>query len=88
MESELIRSDVRTHNSFQVPTIIPELRRQERPKYLITSEQLEYLISLRNEISALLGVSHMTLYRRRREFGMLFVSDTLLSISNNQLGKF
>ena len=85
---ELIRSDVRTHNSFQVPTIISEPRGRGRPKYLITSEQLEYLVSLRfswNEISALLGVSRMTLYRRRREFGMLFVSDTLPSISNNQL---
>jgi len=45
-----------------------------RPAFSVEKNQLEYLRSLRfswTEISDLLGVSRMTVYRRRREFGML-----------------
>ncbi len=79
-----VRMDSRTSSTtYQVPMI--RSGRRGRPKYLITDEQLNYLISLEfswNDISALLGISRMTLYRRRREFGLL--TDTR-GIANDQL---
>lgn len=45
-----------------------------RPKFDITLDQLEYLRSLSfswKEIASMLGVSRMTIYRRRLEYGML-----------------
>ena len=65
-----MRMDICT--AYQVPVI--RSGRRGRPKYLITNEQLDYLLSLEftgSDISALLGVSRMTLYRRRRELGLL-----------------
>ena len=44
-----------------------------RPPFIVAKEQLEYLRSLSfswTDIALLLGVSRMTLYRRRQEFGM------------------
>ena len=44
-----------------------------RPPSIVAKEQLEYLCSLSfswTDIALLLGVSRMTLYRRRQEFGM------------------
>ena len=48
--------------------------RRGRPAFGIASSQLEYLHSLGftwTEMAALFGVSSMTLYRRRHQFGML-----------------
>ena len=48
--------------------------RRGRPSFDISRHQLEYLSSLSftwTHIAALLGVSRMTVYRRRAEFGML-----------------
>ena len=45
-----------------------------RPRFLISRDQLEYLRSLSftwTEIATLIGVSRMTIFRRRQEFGML-----------------
>ena len=45
-----------------------------RPRFCITQSQLQYLKSLAftwSEIASILGVSRMTLYRRRVEYGML-----------------
>jgi len=45
-----------------------------RPRFSILKEQLEFLRSLCftwSEIAQLIGVSRMTIYRRREEFGML-----------------
>ncbi len=56
------------------------------PPYLIRKEQLEYLRSLSFswvDISKLLMVSRMTLYRRRVEFGIVRISN--LSISDPEL---
>lgn len=55
-----------------------------RPRFLISRNQLEYLRSLSftwSQISSLLGVSRMTIYRRREEFGMLDEQTTELSDS-------
>jgi len=45
-----------------------------RPRLGIGRDQLEYFVSLSFNwtwIAAILGVSRMTVYRRRQEFGML-----------------
>ena len=55
-----------------------------RPHRVITQEQLEYLRYMKfswTQISKLLGVSRMTVYRRRRDLGNL-QSDHGLSISD------
>ena len=53
-----------------------------RPKFEITSDQLDYLRSLSfswTEISHLIGVSRMTIYRRRVEYGMMDETSRTLS---------
>lgn len=72
--------------AYQVPSSPPLPHARGRPQYVISQDQLEYLHSLGfkwTEISALLGVSRMTLYRRRREYGML--EDSTRPISNSEL---
>ena len=65
--------------SYSAPSI--HTSRRGRPKFDITREQLEYLSSMSFtwvQIARILGVSHMTIYRRRVEFRMLHsVSGTL-----------
>ena len=49
-------------------------RQRGRPPYLITEGQLRFLRELHFtwvEIGRLLGVSRMTLFRRRRDLGMV-----------------
>ena len=56
------------------------------PSLIITHDQLEYLAYLSftwTDVAILLGVSHMTLYRRRREFGLL--QSTSRTPSNDEL---
>ena len=58
--------------AYRAPLL--RLPRRGRPAFDISQEQLEYLASLSfnwSQIAALLGVSRMTIYRRRSEFGML-----------------
>lgn len=53
---------------------IHHARRRGRPKFHITSDQLQYLRSLSfswTAISSLLCVSRMTVYRRRKAYGLL-----------------
>jgi len=57
-----------------------------RPRFIVLKDQLEYLHSLSftwTEIASLLGVSRMTLYRRRQEFGLL--DDPTRTISDTEL---
>ncbi len=68
----------------RVPPITGNGRRG-RPKFDITQEQIEYLRYLSfswTSISSLLGVSRMTLYRRKREFG---ISATNFSMTDSEL---
>ena len=59
--------------------------RPGRPRFEITREQLEYLSSMSfswSHIAELLGVSRMTIYRRRVEFGLLDNPTTPISDSD------
>lgn len=70
--------------SYHLPTIRTE--RRGRPRFDIGMDQLVYLSSLNfswNSISLIMGVSRMTIYRRRREFNML--GDASQHISDAQL---
>ena len=72
-----------TNNAYSVPAIVS--RGRGRPRFEISRDQLEYLSSLNftwTEISSILGVSRMTVYRRRQEFGLLEVGER---ISNGDL---
>ena len=56
-----------------------------RPKFNITKDQLEYMSSMSfswSQVAALLGVSRMTVYRRRVEFGLLFNPEASISDSD------
>ena len=55
-----------------------------RPRFLVAKEQLEYLHSLGftwTDVAHLIGVSRMTVYRRREEYGMLDEPITVISDS-------
>ena len=57
-----------------------------RPRFKITQHQLHYLRALMfswSSIASLLGVSRMTVYRRRQEYGMIV--EPSRSLSNEQL---
>lgn len=56
-----------------------------KPSFDISREQLQYLRSMTFtwvQKSAILGVSHMTIYRRRQEHGMIEIQAvTLLTVN-------
>ena len=57
-----------------------------RPRFIITQHQLHYLRSQMfswSSIASLIGVSRMTMYRRRQEYGM--VVEPSRSLNNEQL---
>ena len=61
---------------------------QGRPRFDISKDQLEYLSSLSfswTDIAAILGVSRMTIYRRRQEFNLPTRRDTLSDTELRQL---
>ena len=60
-------------NAYSAPQLYA-VGRRGRPRFEVTRDQLEYLASLSftwTQTAAMLGVSRMTVYRRRQEFGML-----------------
>ena len=67
----------------------PRLRQgRGRPQVIISQEQLQYLRSMNfswTQISDLLGVSRMTLYRRRRDLGLLEFDEPRRNVSDNEL---
>lgn len=63
--------------SYTAPVAVSSL--PGRPRFDISKEQLEYLHSMSFtwvQIADLLGVSRMTIYRRRREFGLTEIAST------------
>lgn len=70
MDSDLVAGELEMER-FQVARVIDG---RGRPRAVVTQEQLEYLRSMNfswTHIAELLGVSRMTIYRRRRGFGTL-----------------
>ena len=64
---------IRFNFHYQAPTA-SEIATLDRPRFEITRAQLDYLRSLSfswTEIAHLLGVSRMTVYRRRVEYGLM-----------------
>lgn len=64
--------DVLSDSSYRSPTL--QTGQRGRPRFGVSVEQLEYLASLSfswSKIAKMLGISRMTLYRRRVQFGML-----------------
>lgn len=62
--------------------------RRGRPKFQISREQLEYLSSMSFtwiDIASLLGISRMTIYRRRVEYGMLLQGNEISDVMLNTL---
>lgn len=83
---KLMQTDAIGTNAYQAPVMQPRPHAQGRPRYLISQNQLEHLSSMGfswTEISSLLGVSRMTIYRRCREYGML--EDAVQTLSYAQL---
>ena len=73
--------------SYQAP-LQPHSAAPGHPRFRITREQLEYLRSLSfswTDIPRLLGVSRMTIHRRRDEYGLL--SEPAQAITDAQLGQ-
>ena len=71
-----------TDYSYQAPTQHDLFPSPGRPQFHIPREQLEYLHSLYftwTDIANILGVSRMTIYRRRAEYGLIFDSSTSVS---------
>lgn len=61
------------HSSVAYRATVEATSRRGRPRFEVSSDQIEYLRSLCfswTDISSLLGISRMTLYRRRQEFGL------------------
>ena len=70
------------HFAYCAPIATVTVGRRGRPRFEIGREQLEYLSSLGftwTNIANLLGVSRMTLYRRRRECGLLLDPENTLT---------
>ena len=72
--------------NYHAPSLL--LQGQGHPRRIIEIEHLEYLRSVNfswTQISSLLGISRMMVYRRRRDFGMLDRSSNSVNISNTEL---
>ena len=73
---------------YRAPYVTPETTGIGRPRFDITSNQLDYLRSLSfswTEIAHLLGVSRMAIYRRRVEYGLM--DETSRTLSDGDLSE-
>ncbi len=69
-------------NMYSAPSVSATHRRPGRPKFDISCDQLEYLSSMSftwEQIASMLGVSRMTVYRRRIEYGLTSTSGSRLT---------
>ena len=69
--------------SYRAPVV--HIRARGRPRFDINESQLEYLASLSfswTQIASLLGVSRMTIYRRRVEFNMTEIGTRIHNFSD------
>ena len=72
--------------SYRAPVQVSSRRSRGRPRFSVSKEQLLYLSSLSfswTDISHMLGISRMTVYRRRIEYGLS--RDTSNNLSDEQL---
>ena len=79
LESNLSAS---TTSSYQAP--VEDASGPGRPRFSITREQLQYLSSMSfswTQIADILGVSRMTIYRRRVEFGLVHTANRTMTDS-------
>ena len=72
----------RSSSAYQAPLQHASHLRPGRRRFSITKEQLEYLHFSWTEIARILGVSRMTVHRRRAEYGMLSNPSQLCLIAN------
>ena len=71
---------------YRAQSVVPPYMRRGRPHFVISKEQLVYSSSMSfswTDISRMLGVSRMTVYRRRVEYDL--VHDPSATISDAQL---
>ena len=61
----------RLSHSLKYQAILSQSTSKGRPRFLIPKEQLRSLYFTWSEIAQLIGVSRMTIYRRRKEFNMV-----------------
>ena len=76
----LNHSHIRTNSSYNVPLVHTSER--GRPRFDISRQQLQYLCSMSftwTQIAEILGVSPMTIYRRRQEWALTEEPSRLLS---------
>ena len=69
---EVLQSHTTSAVSYRAVNVVSHQR--GRPRFEITKEQLLFLSSLSftwSDIASLLGVSRMTIYRRRQEYDLL-----------------
>lgn len=70
---------------YLAPTVLVAHRRRGRPRFDISHDQLEYLSSMSfswTQVASMLGVSRMTIYRRRMEYG---IASPRNSLSDDEL---
>ena len=75
-------------SAYYVPVVASEGRGRGRPRFDIGRDQLEYLSSLNftwTAIASMMGVSRMTIYRRRQEFNMLEVGEAISDVDLHSL---
>ena len=68
------QNSIEERSATQYSVAVEHTQQKGRPRFSITREQLEYLRSLSftwDTIASMLGVSRMTIYRRRQEYGLL-----------------
>ena len=78
---QLDHQSIRQHTRYQASSLVTG--HSGRPRFDISKEQLEYLSSLSfswTDIAHMLGVSRMTIYRRRLEYSIL--SEPINSVSD------